>query len=121
VAGNKAEALAAHQHGKALTAWMKQAGCARSTASQWADLCAVRIRKEVNPATGRQESWRSGHDVAILNDYRHQLGQDQKPSATVVSLATLGARARRWEPFSGGGTGIPGAAAAPAGWFARGR
>ena len=49
--------------------------------------CAVRIRKEVNPATGRQESWLSGHDVAILNDYRHQLGQDQKPSATVVSLA----------------------------------
>jgi hypothetical protein len=87
VAGNKAEALAAHQDGMALTAWIKQAGCARSTASQWADLCAVRIRKEVNPATGRQESWLSGHDVAILNDYRHQLGQDQKPSATVVSLA----------------------------------
>ena len=87
VAGNEAEALAAHQDGMPFSVWYKEAGCARSTASKWAEACTVRIRKEVNPATGRQESWLSGHDVAILNDYRHQLQQGQKPTATVVSLA----------------------------------
>ena len=87
VAGNAAEALAAHQDGMPFSAWVKQAGCARSTASKWAEACAVRIRKELNPATGRQESWLSGHDVVVLNDYRRQLQHDQKPTATVVSLA----------------------------------
>lgn len=87
MAGNEAEALAAHQDGMPFSAWFKQAGCARSTASKWAEACAVRIRKELNPATGRMESWLSGHDVAVLNDYRRQLQQDQQPTATVVSLA----------------------------------
>ena len=68
MAGNEAEALAAHQDGMPFSAWVKQAGCARSTAAKWAEACAVRIRKEVNPASGRQESWLSGHDVAVLND-----------------------------------------------------
>ena len=87
VAGNEAEALAAHQDGMPFSAWIKEAGCARSTASKWAEACAVRIRKEINPATGRQESWLSGHDVAVLNDYRRQLQQGQNPAATLVSLS----------------------------------
>lgn len=90
MAGNEAEALAAHQDGMPFSAWVKQAGCARSTAAKWAEACAVRIRKEVNPASGRQESWLSGHDVAVLNDYRRQLDGGQKPSATLVSLTPGG-------------------------------
>ena len=114
MAGNEAEALAAHQDGMPFSAWVKQAGCARSTAAKWAEACAVRIRMEVNPASGRQESWLSGHDVAVLNDYRRQLDGGQKPSATLVSLTPGGqvlpaawlpqapepAAANRWVPPS---------------------
>lgn len=59
MAGNKAEALAAHQDGKALTAWIKQAGCARSTASQWADLvqCAFVRRSTQLPAGRKLAEW----------------------------------------------------------------
>lgn len=53
--------------------WIKDRGCAKSSAYKWLGILGIRPRREVNRATGKVESWLTDEQAATLTAYADAL------------------------------------------------
>lgn len=67
--------------------WIRERGCAKSSAYKWLGACVIRPRREVNRATGKVESWLTDEQAATLTAYADALSKGAKPSE---ALAVIG-------------------------------
>lgn len=67
--------------------WIRDRGCAKSSAYKWLSACVIRPRREVNRATGKVESWLTDEQAATLTAYADALSKGAKPSE---ALAVIG-------------------------------
>ncbi len=80
-------AVDATPSGVLVSDWIRDRGCAKSSAYKWLGLCQIRPRREVNRATGKVESWLTDQEATILTAYAEALSKGAKPSE---ALAVIG-------------------------------